>query len=159
MLDGSYSVSDVQDYIKHIIKKHKTFTNPQLHIYINRIGFKIKDGYKLELQTLETVKLFGRTKELIDKTKNGGNVPSLEVVGIVLIQCSLVDNQYRQKSESLYTFTTNKSFAYLLNVKPSNLLFLKTFNTESDHITIKFIDQNSRLLEIEFKVNLALLIN
>ena len=33
--------------------------------------FKIEDGYKLELERPETVKLFGSTKKLIDKTKNG----------------------------------------------------------------------------------------
>ena len=60
--------------------------------------FKIKDGYKLEVQTPETRKLFGSTKKLIDKTKNVENVPSLQVVEVVLVQCNLVDNQYQQKS-------------------------------------------------------------
>ena len=44
--------------------------------------FKIKDGYKLELQTPETIRLFGSTKKLRDKRKNGENVPSLEVVEV-----------------------------------------------------------------------------
>ena len=92
----------------------------------------MKDGYKLELETPETVKLFGSTKKLIGKTKNGENVPSLEVVKVVLVQCNLVDNQYQQKSEVLYIFTQNKSYAYLLNVEPSNLVFLKTYNTDFD---------------------------
>ena len=74
--DGFYSVSIIQYYIKYIIKKDKTLpTNPPIHIYINRINnrlvFKIKDGYKLEIQTPETIKLFGSTTKLIDKTKNG----------------------------------------------------------------------------------------
>ena len=73
--------------------------------------FKIKDGHKLEVQNPETVKLFGSTKKLIDKTKNEENVPSLEVA---LVQCKLVDNQYQQKSEVLYTFTPNKSYAYYM---------------------------------------------
>ena len=60
--------------------------------------------------------------------KNGENVPSLEVVEIVLVQCNLVDNQYQQKSEVLYNFMTNKSYAYFLNVEPSNLVFLKTLS-------------------------------
>ena len=55
----------------------------------------------------ETMKLFDRTKQLIDKTKSGENVPSLEVVEVVLGQCNLVDNQYQQKSEVLYTFMPN----------------------------------------------------
>ena len=52
----------------------------------------------------------------------------------------------------------NKSYAYLLNIKPSNLAFLKTYNTEFDEIIIKFVDQSSRPLKIEDKVNLTLLI-
>ena len=62
------------------------------------------------------MKLFGSTKKLIYKTKNGENVPSCEVVEVVLIQCNLLDNQYQQKSEVLYTFKLNKSCTYLLNV-------------------------------------------
>ena len=67
----------------------------------------------LELQTPETMKLLGSTKKLINKTQNGQNVPSLEVVKVVLVQCNLVDNQYQQKSEVLYKFIPNKSYAYL----------------------------------------------
>ena len=59
----------------------------------------------------------------------------------------------------LYTFTLNKSYAYLLNVEPRNLVFLKTYNTEFDKIIIKFTDQNTRPLEIEGKINLTLLVN
>ena len=58
--------------------------------------FKIKDGYKLELQTPETITLFGSTRKLIDKTRNGEKGPSLEVVEVALVQCSLVDNEYQQ---------------------------------------------------------------
>ena len=92
----------------------------------NRSVFKIKDEYKLELQTPETMKLFGNTKKLIDKTKNGEKVPSLEVVQVVLVPRNLVDNQYQQKSKVI--FTPNKSYVYLLNIEPSNLLFLKTYS-------------------------------
>ena len=73
----------------------------------------------------EIVKLFGSTKKLIDKTRSGENVPSLEVVEVVLVQCNLVDSQYQPNSEVLYTFRPNKSYASLLNVEPSNLVFLK----------------------------------
>ena len=97
--------------------------------------------------------------KLIDKTKNGEKVPILEVVEVVLVQCNLINNQYQQNSEVLYIFTPNKSNADLLNVEPSNLVFLKTFNTEFDEIIITFSDQNGRSLEIENKVNVALLIN
>ena len=145
MPNGSYSVSDIQDYTEYIIKKHKRWTTIHpIHVYINVINntsvFKIKDGYKLELQTPETIKLFGSTNKLIDKTNIGEKAPSLGVVEVVCVQCNLVDKQYQQKSEFLFTFTPNKSYAYLLNVEPSNLVFLKTSNTEFDVIVITFMD-------------------
>ena len=120
--------------------------------------FKLKDGYRLQLQTPETMKLFGSTKKLIDKTKNGEKVPSLKVVEVFLVQYNLVDNQYPQKFEVLHTFTPNKSYAYLLNVEPSNLVFFKSYNTKFDEIIISFTDQNGRPLKIDNKVNLTLLI-
>ena len=62
----SYSVSNIQDYIEYIIKNHETLTTvPPIHVYINRIN----DGYKLELQMLKAMKLFGSMKNLIDRTK------------------------------------------------------------------------------------------
>ena len=95
--DGSYSVSDIQNYIEYIIKKHETLpTNLPFHIYTNRFNnrlvFKIKNGCKPELRTPETTKLFGSAKKLINKTKNGENVLSLEIVEVVLVQCNKVDN-------------------------------------------------------------------
>ena len=62
---------------------------------------KIKDGYNLELQTPETMKIFDTTKNLIDKTKSRENIPSLEVVEVYLFQDNIVDKQYQQKSEVL----------------------------------------------------------
>ena len=113
---------------------------PLTVVYINRINnrlvFKIKDMFKLKLQTPETIQLFGSTKELINKTKNREKVPSLEVVEVVLVQYNLVENQYQEKSEVLYTFTPNESYTYLLNVEPSKSVVLKTYNTEFDEINI-----------------------
>ena len=70
----SYPVSCIQDYVEYIMKNHKTLpNNPPIHIYINRINnsllFKAKDGHKLELKTLETVKLLGSTKKLNKQNK------------------------------------------------------------------------------------------
>ena len=107
----------------------------------------------------ETVKLFANKKTQQTRPKNGENVPSIEIVEVVLVQYNLVDNQYQQKSEVLYTFTPNKSYIYLLNFEPSNLAFLKAYNTEFDEIIINIMDQNGRQLEIEDRINLTLLIN
>ena len=87
--------------------------------------FKIKDGYNLESKTHETMKLFGSIEKLLSKTKKRENLPILEVAEVVLVQCNLVNNQYQQKSEVSYTFTSNKSYTYLLNVELSNLVFFK----------------------------------
>ena len=82
------------------IEKYETLTTiPHFHVInriSNRLVLKIKDGCKLELQKPETMKLFWKTKKLIDKTKNGENVPILEVVEVVLVESNLVDNQYQQ---------------------------------------------------------------
>ena len=67
-------------------------------------------------------------------------MPSLEVVKVFLVQYNLVDNQYQRKSEVLYTFTPNKSYADLLHVESSNLVFLKTYNTDFDEIIITFMN-------------------
>ena len=82
-----------------------------------------------------------------------------QVVLVVLVQYNLVDKQYQQKSEVLYTFKLNKSNVYLLNVEVSNLVSLKTYTREFDEIIITFTDQNYRPLEIEDKTDLTLLVN
>ena len=53
---------------------------------------------------------------------------------------------------------SNRPYAYLLNVEPSNLVFIKTYNTGFDEIVITFTDQNSIPLEIKDKFNLTVLI-
>ena len=88
--NGSYSVSDTQDYFEYILKKHsESVDNPSIRIYVNRmenrIAFKIKSGYYLELLTPETMKLFGGAETKITKDKNSENVPHLEVVELVLL--------------------------------------------------------------------------
>ena len=72
--DGSYSISDIQDYFEFIIKKHETLAGiPPIQIYPykikNRIVFKINTGYKLELLSPEPMKLLGSTKKMLIKIK------------------------------------------------------------------------------------------
>ena len=149
MLDGSYSVSDVQDYSDNIIKKHEAITdNPPVQIYVNkiksRIVFKIKTGYKLELLTEETMQLLGSSKRVIDKNKDGEIVPTLETVEVVLVHCSLVNNNYQQASKVLFTFVPNKQFGQLITITPHSPTILKTTNAEFSFIEIWFTDQNNR---------------
>ena len=126
--DGSYSISDIQDYFEHIFKKHsESVDNPSIRMYINknenRITFKIKSEYYLELLTPETMKLLGSTKSKINKDKNDENVPHLEVVELVLVHFNLVNNDYQQDSTILFTFVPNKSFGSLLEISPTNHVF------------------------------------
>ena len=161
--DGSYSISDAQDYFEYILKKpSESVDNPSIRIYVNkienRITFKIKSGYYLELLTPETMKLLGSTVSKINKDKNGENVPHLEVVEVVLVHCNLVYNDYQQNSRILYTFVPNKAFGSLLEISPPNHVFLKTFNSEFQEIKICFIDQTSKPLEVEDKINVTFII-
>ena len=161
--DGSYSVSDIQDYFEYILEKHGEYIDePSVQIYVNkienRITFKIKNGYSLELLTLETMKLLGSTKNKITKDKNGENVPHLEITEVVLVHCNIVNNDYQQDSRVLYTFVPNKSFGSLLEISPTNHIFLKTFNSEFQDTEVWFTDQNSKPLEIEGKINLTMVI-
>ena len=154
--DGSYSISDIQDYYEYILKKHsESVNNPSIKIYANKIEnrviFKIKNGYYLELLTPETMKLFGSTESKINKDKNGENIPHLEIVELVLIHCNLVNNNYQQNSRILYAFDPNKPFGSLLEISPRNHIFLKTFNSESQEIKVLFTDQSSKPLEVKIK--------
>ena len=124
----------------------------------NRITFKIKNVYYLEFLTPETLKLLGSTESKITKDKNGEIVPHLEIVELVLVHCNLVNNDYQQHSRILYTFVPNKAFGSLLEILPPNHFFKKTFNSEFQEIKIWFTDQTSKLLELEDKINITLII-
>ena len=164
MPDGSYNISEIQDYIEYIIKKHETIGEiVPILIYANTINnrtvFKIKSRYKLELLSEETMKLFGSTKNIIDPDKNSENVPRLENVEVVLVHCNLVNNSYQQHSRVLFTFVPTKQYDKLISILPHSLVFLKTMNTEFSEIEVWFTDQNNNALEIEDNVNISLIIN
>ena len=161
--DGSYSISDIQNYFEYILKKHsENVDNPSIKRYVNkienRVTFKIKNGYYLELLTPETMKLLGSTESKITKDKNGENVPRLGIVELVLLHCDLVNSDYQEDSRILYTFVPNKPFGSLLEISPPNHNFLKAFNSEFQEIKVWFTDQARKPLEVEDKVNLTLIV-
>ena len=104
------------------------------------------------------MKLLGSAESKITKDKNGENVPHLEVVELVLVHCNLSNNDYQQGSRTLYTFVPNKTFGSLLEISPTNHVFLKTFNSEFQEIKIWFTDQTSMPLEVEDRINVTLII-
>ena len=162
--DGSYSISDIQDCLEYILKKHgEDIDKPSVKIYLNKIEnrviFKIKNGYSLEFLAPETTKLLASTKNNITKYKIGENVPHLEITGVVLVHRNIVNNNCQQDSRVLYTFVPKKPFGSLLEISPTNHIFLKTFNSEYDKIKVLFTDQNSQPLEIEDGINLTIVID
>ena len=83
----------------------------------------------------------------------------VEIAEVVLVHHNFDNNRYQHDWRVLYTFVPIKSFGWLLNTSPENVIFLKTFNSEFSFIEVWCIDQNSKLLEIEDKVKITLVIN
>ena len=131
--------------------------NSPIRTYVNKtedkIVFKIKTGHYLAILTPETMKSIESTKSKMNKDENGENVSHLEDVEIVLVLCNISNNDYQQGSKLLYTLVPNKSYSL------KNFIFLRTFNSEFPYIEVWFTAQNSKMLEIEDKINITLVIN
>ena len=100
----------------------KTLTGySSIKIYVNKIDnriiFRIKTRYHLELLKLETMNVLGSTNIKIAKDKYGENVPHLEITEEALVHCDIV-NDYQQDSRVLHTFIPNKTFGQLLDISP-----------------------------------------
>ena len=142
--DGSYEISQIENYfLDEVIKKHESNvkSNEQSPILIyanrilNRVTFRIKTGYKLELFTNELMRLLGDAP-IIDTTKNGENVPRLKIVRHVLVFCNLVKNLYLQDCKLLGFFAPNSRFGSLLSITPQVLKYCDTVDSIFDHIDI-----------------------
>ena len=83
-------------------------------------------------------------------------MPYLEITEVAFVHCNIVNNDYQQGSAVLYTFVPNKPFDSLLEISPTNQIFLKTFNSEYGKIIVWFTDLNSKALEIEDRINLTM---
>ena len=160
--DGSYSISDIQGYLEYIIKKHETIAsdeNSPILIYPNKIKnravFKIKTGYKLEFLSNEAMALLG-DGPIINKNKDGDNLPEIEQVHSVLVHCNVVQNNYQQHSKLLYTFIPDKQYGQLLVFEPKALISLKTVDSV---FNIWFTDQDNRSLQMEDNVNISLTVD
>ena len=123
----------------------------------NRMVLKVKTEYKLELIP-ETMKSLGSAEKDVDKNKDGENVPKLESVGVVLVHCNLVKNDYQHTSKVFFTFVPNKQFGQLINILPHFLTMMNTVNTEFSYAEVWFTDQVSKALEIEDNVNFTQII-
>ena len=108
----------------------------------NKITFRIKTGYYLELLMPETMKLLKNTKNKISKDKKGENVPHLKFTEVVLVHCNIVNSNYKKDSRILYTSVPNESVGQLLHISPKNFVFLKTFDSEFSYTKVWLTDQN-----------------
>ena len=162
--DGSYEIPQIQNYfLDEVNKKHesniKSNEQSPILIYANRIlsrvSFRIKTGYKLELLTNETMRLLG-DGPIIDITKNGENVPKLEIVRNVFVFCNLVENVYLQDSKLLFSFVPNCRFGSLLSITPQVLKCCDTVDSIFDYVEISFSDQNGRPLEIDDDITVTI---
>ena len=141
--------------LNSLLKKNETLTeNPQFQIYPNKfknkIVFKIKTGYKLELLTPETMRLLGSTKKDVDSDKNSENVPKLESVEVVLVHCNLVKNDYQHSSKVLFSFVLKKQFGQLINISPNSLTMMNTVTTEFSYVEVWF--QIKLLKQLKLKI-------
>ena len=68
------------------------------------------------------MKLLGSSKSKITKDENSENAPHLEITEIVLVHCSIADNDYQQDSRVLYTVVPSKSFGQLIDIAPKNYI-------------------------------------
>ena len=96
---------------------------------------------------------------VIDKNKDGDNLPQIEQVHSVLVHCNVVQNNYQQDSRLLYTFVPDKQYGQLLFVEPKSLISLKTIDSVFYYIDIWFTDQNNRPLQIVDNVSISLIVD
>ena len=108
----------------------------------NRITFKIKTGYYLELLTRDTIKLLESTKIKITNDEIHENGLHLEINEVALVHCNIVNNYYQKDSWVLYTYVPNNSFGQLLDISPKHFIPLKS---EFSYIEVCFTDQNSAM--------------
>ena len=85
-------------------------------------------------------------------------MPHLEITEVLLVHCNIVNSDYLQDSRELYTFVPNKPFDSLLEISPTNHIFLKTFTSEYDEIIVWFTDQDSQPSEKDDRINLTMVV-
>ena len=133
----------------------KYFSEHILATEMKKIKVKMNKPVHLGLSILEISKIlmYGFWYDCI-KPKYQSNANGTDSFISSLQSCN---NDYQQDSRTLYTFVPNKPLGSLLEISPTNHVFLKIFNSEFQEISIWFTDQNSKPLEVEGKINLTII--
>ena len=116
--------------------------------------FRLKNIDETTNYLIEEIKL----NELMNKKHKKVCTTLLENFEVVLVHCNLVNNNYQQTSELLFTFVPDKQFSQLITIAPHLLTMLKTTNIEFQYNEVWFTDPNNRPLEIEDNLNITLII-
>ena len=116
--------------------------------------FRLKNIDETTNYLIEEIKL----NELMNKKHKKVCTTLLENFEVVLVHCNLVNNNYQQTSELLFTFVPDKQFSQLITIAPLSLTMLKTTNIEFQYNEVWFTDPNNRPLEIEDNLNITLII-
>ena len=144
LTDRSFSALDNRDYFKNM--KHETLWGI--------VVFEVFSGFNSWNDELLT-----RTKNKITNDENDENLSHLEISEAVLVHRNYASNDYQQDSQVFYIFIPNKLFGPSLDISPKAILSLKTFYSKFSYIEIWFSYQNSKPLDIEDKIKIALVIN
>ena len=160
---SSYEIYQIQNYfLDEVIKKHessvKSNEQSSILIYANRIlnmvTFRIETGYKLELLNNETIRLLG-DGPIIDTTKNGENIPKLEIVRNVSVFCNLFQNGYLQDSKLSFSFVPNSRFGSLFFITLQVLKYCDIVDSIFDYIGRPL---NGRPLQIDNDITVSIII-
>ena len=116
--------------------------------------FRLKNIDETTNYLIEEIKL----NELMNKKHKKVCTTLLENFEVVLVHCNLVNNNYQETSELLFTFVPDKQFSQLITIAPHSLTMLKTTNIEFQYNEVWFTDPNNRPLEIEDNLNITLII-
>ena len=166
--DGSYEIRDINNYLHFVMKQNGDKADDKdkypIELYANHIYQRVtivtKDKYILELPIDGLGQVLGFTKAAVQGAKhvyigpnieqNGDVIPQIERVESVSVHCNLVNNRYQLDNSLIYSFTPDKSFGALLNIKP-NFPYWRNARSNVDINTIEvwFTDQDNKPLDIE----------
>lgn len=166
--DGSYDIKDINNYLHHVMKLNGDKADDQhkypIELYANhvyqRVTVQTKPNYILQIPIDGFGQVLGFTKpaqgsskyEYIgpDMDQNGDSLPNIERVESVSVHCNLVNNKYQLENSLIYSFTPDKSFGHLLNIKPYFPYWRNARNnTDISEIQVWFTDQDNIPLDIE----------
>lgn len=167
--DGSYSVSDINNFMHHTMENNGNFDATKakgddsrypISIYenptYNRITVKVKDDWFIIFPEGLSKVVGAEVKKFYSTTENLPNIPQLENVTSVQVHCNLVYNEYQRDSTLLYSFSPKDVFGALLSITPRYPQWRRTRKTTEGVVEVWLTDQSGRDLPLEDNWNVVL---